>query len=128
VAKLKKESRYQVFTPPHPAFGKSKLYHLESKTEPRKEGKADNLPEEVQRGSGIATEPQMPCPTMLPSATSVLTPVNDSRATQEGTLELLSASLIAFLESRAVMFQTSEDNGKAWLEATTVQLRQALAT
>jgi len=112
----------------HPAFGKSKLYHLTSKTESKKNGDPDNLPEEAQGGSGTVAEPQMPCQTMPPSATSVLTPVDDSSATQEGTLELSSAPLIAFLESRAAKFQTSEDDGKAWLEATTVQLRQALIT
>lgn len=112
----------------HPAFGKSKLYHLTSKTESKKNGDPDNLPEEAQGGSGTVAEPQMPCQTMPPSATSVLTPVDDSSATQEGTLELSSAPLIAFLESRAAKFQTSEDDGKAWLEATTVQLRQALVT
>ena len=115
----------------HPAFGKSKLYHLASKVEPKPtatKGEPGNPPDDAQGGAGNAPEPQTPSPNTPPSATSVVASVSDSGATQDGTSEESSASLIAFLESRAAMFQTSEENGQAWLEATTVQLRQALVT
>ena len=58
----------------------------------------------------------------------VVTAVSDSSVVHGSTPATSSAPLIAFLESRAAMFQTSETNGQAWLEATTVQLRQALVT
>jgi S-DNA-T family DNA segregation ATPase FtsK/SpoIIIE len=115
----------------HPAFGKSKLYHLASKAEAKptgKKGELENPPDDVQGGACIAPEPQTPDPTPPPSATSVLTLGSDSGATQGGTSEGSSAPLIAFLESRAAMFQTSEEDGQSWLEAITVQLRQALVT
>jgi S-DNA-T family DNA segregation ATPase FtsK/SpoIIIE len=114
----------------HPAFGKSKLYHLASKAEPKptaKKCEPENPPDDAQGGAGTAPEPQTPAPATSPSATSVVTSVDDSGATQGGP-EVSSAPLIAFLESRAAMFQTSEEDGQAWLEATTVQLRQALVT
>lgn len=114
----------------HPAFGKSKLYHLASKAEPKptaKKCEPENPPDDAQGGTGTAPEPQTPSPATSPSATSVVTSVGDSGATQGGP-EVSSAPLIAFLESRAAMFQTSEEDGQAWLEATTVQLRQALVT
>jgi S-DNA-T family DNA segregation ATPase FtsK/SpoIIIE len=115
----------------HPAFGKSKLYHLASKTEPKpriKKGETGNPPDDAQGGAGAAPEPQVPSPTTHRSATSVVTPVSDFSATQDGTSAVSSAPLIAFLESRAAMFQTSEEDGQAWLEAATVKLRQALVT
>ena len=44
------------------------------------------------------------------------------------SLRLGGAPLISFLESKAAVYQTSEDDGLAWLEAITLQLRQALVT
>lgn len=115
----------------HPAFGKSKLYHLASKAELKPtaaKSEPENKPEDTQGGVGATPEPQTPSPTPPLSATSVVTSVSHSGAKQEGTSEVSSAPLIAFLESRAAMFQTSEEDGLTWLEATTVQLRQALVT
>jgi DNA segregation ATPase FtsK/SpoIIIE, S-DNA-T family len=59
---------------------------------------------------------------------SATRPASASIATQSNTPGASSAPLIEFLESRATTFQTSEGEGQAWLEATTVQLRQALIT
>ena len=120
----------------HPAFGKSKLYHLASKAEgkaPSKKSEQENPPDDPQ--GGTAPNPEPPAPVTPQSAASgdqitgaVATPVGDSSATHRSTPGASSAPLIAFLESRAAMFQTSEEEGQAWLEATTVQLRQALVT
>ena len=120
----------------HPAFGKSKLYHLASKAEgkaPSKKSEQENPPDDTQ--GGTAPDPEPPAPVTPQSAApgqqapgSAATPVGDSSATQSSTPGASSAPLIAFLESRAAMFQTSEEEGQAWLEATTVQLRQALVT
>ena len=115
----------------HPAFGKSKLYHLASKAEPKqpaKKSEPQNPREHAQGGAGAAPEPQPPSLATPPGATSVVTPVSHSGTTPNGTSEVSSAPLIAFLESRAAMFQPSEEDGQAWLEATTAQLRQALVT
>jgi S-DNA-T family DNA segregation ATPase FtsK/SpoIIIE len=107
----------------HPAFGKSKLYHLASKAEPKPtvtKSEPENPPDHDHGGACTGPETQTPSSTAPPSAISV--------PTQEGTSEQSSAPLIDFLESRANMFQTSEEDGQAWLKATTVQLRQALVT
>jgi S-DNA-T family DNA segregation ATPase FtsK/SpoIIIE len=122
----------------HPAFGKSKLYHLASKAEgkaPSKKSEQENQPDDTQGGTGVAPDPEPPAPVTPQSAASgeqvpasAATPVGDSSAMQSSTPGASSAPLIAFLESRAAMFQTSEEEGQAWLEATTVQLRQALVT
>jgi len=114
----------------HPAFGKSKLYHLASKAEPKaptKRSKPENPPDGTPGPAGVAPEPQMPSTTPL-SARSVVGSIGDFSAEEAGTSSVSSAPLIAFLESRATMLLTSEEDGKAWLEATTAQLRQALVT
>jgi S-DNA-T family DNA segregation ATPase FtsK/SpoIIIE len=115
----------------HPAFGKSKLYHLASKAEPKltaTKSESENPPDDTQGGAGTAPEPQTPPPTPPSSATSAVMAIRNSGAQQDGTSGVSSAPLIAYLESRAALFQTSEEDGQAWLEATTVQLRQALVT
>lgn len=121
----------------HPPFGQSKLYHLASKAEgkvPPKKSEQENPSDDMQDGSGVLpdTEPSVPNVPQLaaPGAQdtgSLLTPVSYSGRAQSAAVGA-SAPLIAFLESRAAMFQTSEEEGVAWLEAITGQLRQALIT
>lgn len=114
----------------HPAFGKSKLYHLASKAEgkaPSKKSEQENPPDDTQGGTGATSEPEPPSP-ITPQSAAAGEQVPGSLATPVGDSGSSSALLIAFLESRAAMFQTSEEEGQAWLEATTVQLRQALVT
>lgn len=120
----------------HPAFGKSKLYHLASKVEGKtsaKRGEQKNPPADPQDGTGAAPAPGPPVPVAPQGAASsdpdsVAAPVSDSIGAHTSTPGASSVPLIAFLESRAAMSQTSEEEGQAWLEATTVQLRQALVT
>jgi S-DNA-T family DNA segregation ATPase FtsK/SpoIIIE len=119
----------------HPAFGKSKLYHLasksDSKADPKKKAPHDDEggvgpagdtdlpkgPAPEQPSAGASPLPQM-SPSVTPASTDQLPP--DSDTTTE--------SVQSFLESRAAMFQTSADGGQAWLEEITVHLRQALVT
>jgi S-DNA-T family DNA segregation ATPase FtsK/SpoIIIE len=121
----------------HPAFGKSKLYHLASKAEGKpssKKGEQKNPPEGDTGGGVGATRGSPTPPAIEPQSRAsgnqvtalVTTSGSDSSAAQHVTLGASSAPLIAFLESRGAMFQTSEEEGQAWLVATTVQLRQAL--
>jgi S-DNA-T family DNA segregation ATPase FtsK/SpoIIIE len=120
----------------HPAFGKSKLYHLASKGEGKTHStkiKPETPPDDTQGGIGVAPGPEPPVPAPALNAEegakvtdAVATPVSDSAPTYASASDGAAASLIAFLESRAAMFQTTEEEGKAWLEAITVQLRQAL--
>jgi len=121
----------------HPPFGKSKLYSLASKrrerSEMRQQGAIDvdasrnlivagafenshvvggSATQETQadllaENSDIQRFPQVDAPTST----------EPIRAT---------TSLIAFLEARSAGYQTSEEDGRAWLAEVTVQLRQAL--
>lgn len=122
----------------HPAFGKSKLYHLASKTEnkiPPKKTEQENSLDGTRSGAGTAPDSKPPMSATPQNgaagdqvASSVATPDSESTATLSSIPSSSSASLIAFLESRSATFQTSEEEGMAWLVATTVQLRQALIT
>jgi DNA segregation ATPase FtsK/SpoIIIE, S-DNA-T family len=122
----------------HPAFGKSKLYHLASKTEGKtasKKSDQESLPDDTLCGTG--TEPDLQTPTpMTPQGAVpgsqalglVSTTASDCSTTQTISPGASAGPLIAFLESRAAIVQTSEADGQVWLESTTVQLRQALVT
>ena len=122
----------------HPAFGKSRLYDLASKAEDKtlsEQSKTQNLHDETLDGTGVAVDPEPLVPvTHTTSATgdqitgSDPTSVSGSSPTVVSAIVASSASLITFLESRAALFRTSEVEGQAWLEATTIQLRQALVT
>jgi S-DNA-T family DNA segregation ATPase FtsK/SpoIIIE len=122
----------------HPAFGKSKLYHLASKAEPKAASnnrEPENRPGDTLCGVGTRPDPQTPPPIITQSAGTGgnftgLGPaaVSDSRASQSSTPGSLSSSLIAFLAARAGTFQNSEAEGQAWLETVTAKLRQALIT
>ncbi len=112
----------------HPPFGKSKLYHLASRAEikaPSKKVDEEIPPDDTQRGTGVAPGSAA---SGQKGSSSFATPVGDSSTAPISTLGASSAPLIAYLESRAALFQTSEEEGQAWLEATTTQLRQALIT
>jgi len=121
----------------HPAFGKSKLYHLASKADGKaqaKKSEQQSPPDDVQGGAGVAPEPPTPPTTPQSGAAGdqilglVKTTVSPSIATKSCNPTEASAPLIAFLESRTRMFQTSEEEGRVWLAAITMQLRQALVT
>jgi S-DNA-T family DNA segregation ATPase FtsK/SpoIIIE len=122
----------------HPAFGKSRLYHLASKSESKTQSKKsehENPPDDTQGGTGAVPGPEPPVSTTPQSAArgdkvtgSFATLVSDSTRAHGVAPGASSTSLFAFLESRAAMFQTSEEEGRAWLQATTAQLRQALVT
>jgi S-DNA-T family DNA segregation ATPase FtsK/SpoIIIE len=122
----------------HPAFGKSKLYHLASKLAEQAEAKKTDVgspPDENEGAVGCAPSPNLPHrPTPQQSSgnpqaanldTQALTP---SPGPVIPAPEAGAATLISFLESRAALFQTTEDGGQAWLEEITTQLRQALVT
>ena len=122
----------------HPAFGKSKLYHLASKLEGKAEARKTNVekpPHDSEGGVTSAPEPNSPkgsgpqqsnpgsqatqptSPSSLPS-TAPISPHLDSP----------TAALMSFLESRSATFQTSEEDGQAWLAEITTRVRQALVT
>jgi S-DNA-T family DNA segregation ATPase FtsK/SpoIIIE len=115
----------------HPAFGKSKLYHLASKSPVKaaaKRGDPENPSDETQSGEGVAPKVETSSPAPHIRTSSTVTQADNSGSTQAGTSEPSAVPLIAFLESRAAMFQTSEEGGQQWLEATTTQLRRALVS
>jgi S-DNA-T family DNA segregation ATPase FtsK/SpoIIIE len=119
----------------HPAFGKSKLYHLaskaDSKTEPKRKPPDDDEGGVGGSGGGdlpMGPAPQPPttgAPTMPEASPSITSAATDQPASQP---DPMTESVQSFLESRAAMFQTSADGGQAWLEEVTVHLRQALVT
>jgi S-DNA-T family DNA segregation ATPase FtsK/SpoIIIE len=122
----------------HPAFGKSKLYHLASKAEPKapsKKSEPENPPDDTQGGTSTTSDPQTP-PPITPQSAGVggqaagsgSTSIRDSSANKSSTPGSLSSALIAFLAARAGTFQTSEAEGQAWLGTVTANLRQALIT
>jgi S-DNA-T family DNA segregation ATPase FtsK/SpoIIIE len=112
----------------HPAFGKTKLYHLASKADHK--ASAIKRRSENQPQTGTAGQPGTPTilPTKLPAAQSVETQAGDPNATRDVTSNLSSSSLTAFLESRSLNFKASDENGQTWLENITLQLRKALVT
>jgi S-DNA-T family DNA segregation ATPase FtsK/SpoIIIE len=121
----------------HPAFGKSKLYHLASRSEDKvaPEKMVEKHPQESV--CGTTSEPQVnlsngPVPqtsNVGPHVTSPDTPSIPPSATPiRPNSDPATESLMSFLESRAAMFHTSEEGGQAWLEAITTHLRQALIT
>ncbi len=121
----------------HPAFGKSKLYHLASKTEPTTPSNktAENPSDETQSGASTISKLQKPPPITPQIAVagaqitgSEPTSVSDSSVKQSGTPSATEPALIAFFATRAGAFQTSEEEGRAWLETVTAKLRQALIT
>jgi S-DNA-T family DNA segregation ATPase FtsK/SpoIIIE len=115
----------------HPAFGKSKLYHLTSKKESKAELKSasEKEPQNDVTGGGPQTRPVFPSGPAPDSAGSAIgATANGLLAPTQLDPDKPEASLIAFLESRAEIFQTSEQEGRNWLEGATTQLRQALVT
>jgi S-DNA-T family DNA segregation ATPase FtsK/SpoIIIE len=120
----------------HPAFGKSKLYSLASRprgktTTSKIDSTGPNLPdpsrlaETTDNGSVVAAalkEAEDGLPVIDPTISTTV-------EVSPGPASVTSVTpLIAFLESRSATYQTSEDDGMAWLAAITVQLRQALVS
>lgn len=115
----------------HPPFGKTKLYHLASKSDKEasgNKGKLESINKVVQDGTVAESEKLKTSMITLPTAESVGTQVSDPNATRNVAPDVYSSPLNAFLESRSVMFKSSEKDGQTWLEETTLQLRQALVT
>ncbi len=115
----------------HPPFGKTKLYHLASKSDNEasgNKGKLESINQVVQDGTVAESEKLKTSMITLPTAESVGTQVSDPSATRNVASDVYSSPLTAFLESRSVMFKSSEKDGQTWLEETTLQLRQALVT
>lgn len=130
----------------HPPFGKSKLYHLAMNVESEAVSQTsaqEGLAEGTQSGASATSDPVSPMILIAQSAAEVdpqsvvevghmtrmvAKPATESTSMAGHTSDGSAAALIAFLESRTATFQTSEEEGKAWLEAITAQLRQALIT
>jgi len=122
----------------HPAFGKSKLYHLASKAEGKelvKKGAEKDPPDDSLGGSAALPKPEPPAPISPQNVASEgqvigssLVPANGSSIKNNDNAGKSSAPLIEFLESRAGTFQNSEEEGQSWLAEVTTQLRQALVT
>lgn len=112
----------------HPAFGKSKLYSLASKAEtPGASAKPDSKmmrPAELSQSSGYSV--------VIPLALSseLCQPVHHSGLTVDvdSVPDSETDALITFLETRSALHKHSEEEGKAWLESITGQLRQALVS
>jgi len=118
----------------HPAFGKSKLYHLASQEGAESKATKSSshaFPDGAEGGVGGSPLTETPSPSG-PPAQSANPPANSSAI--EGvpapcgklTGDPAASSLVSFLEERAAMFKTSIEGGQAWLEEVTVRLRQAL--
>lgn len=117
----------------HPPFGRSKLYHLASQAA----GTRRSQNEEPDEPSGPGHGSPAPPPTSgSPSSSAVATAERESHrdpntvvTTVIGESEApVDDPLICFLEQRASQYQTTVDEGRAWLEEVTGQLRQALVT
>jgi S-DNA-T family DNA segregation ATPase FtsK/SpoIIIE len=120
----------------HPAFGKSRLYSLTSKPSVRAEHQETDsnkaTPPGVGRSestsvlglkNGLGLQQPESGPQTPSSATQ---PILSVEVPPSAKSEPVATSLIDFLESRSAMYQNSEEDGSVWLEAVTVQLRQAL--
>lgn len=122
----------------HPAFGKSKLYHLSNKGDPTSETnskKEKTRSENNQGGTGGAPIPDAPITPLPQSPTSTakaLPPAPTVPPTpaqvHASTGDPAAASLISYLEEHSALFQTAADDGKTWLEAVTLRVRQALVS
>jgi S-DNA-T family DNA segregation ATPase FtsK/SpoIIIE len=116
----------------HPAFGKSKLYSLASKSrskpeeqrpDPNKVPPTDAGHGELVSMNGRTTGPASSSDQVTDFANQ---PTISAGASLSSKPEPTATTLISFLESRSAIYQTSEEDGMAWLESLTVQLRQAL--
>jgi S-DNA-T family DNA segregation ATPase FtsK/SpoIIIE len=120
----------------HPAFGRSKLYHLASKAEPKaapKTSEPDNPPDDTKGESSAKSNPQTQIKTQSVGAGAQLTSSRPTSVSEASTVQISAPStstsaLISFLAARAGTFQNSEAEGQAWLETVTAKLRQALIT
>jgi S-DNA-T family DNA segregation ATPase FtsK/SpoIIIE len=114
----------------HPPFGKSRLYKLASESEVRTEPTKINA-ELSTRGdrNGAAGAPESIAPNGPAIKQSSSDPQPASAAAPSAPpSDPAAASLMSFLESKAAKYQTSEEDGKAWLEEITMHLRQALVS
>jgi DNA segregation ATPase FtsK/SpoIIIE, S-DNA-T family len=104
----------------HPPFGKSKLYSLTGKPEPR----AAAAPAEVP--AAPVEHPEVAAPNANQETPNVddTEPLPGTSPGSEGKTE--PTPVEAFLEEQAALYQSSQDVGQEWLAAITAQLRQAL--
>jgi len=116
----------------HPAFGKSKLYSLASKPRSKPEEQRLDSNKASLTGAGRRESVSVnghttgPVSSADPVTGSANQPTISVGASPNREPEQVATTLISFLESRAAMYQTSEEDGMAWLESVTIQLRQAL--
>jgi DNA segregation ATPase FtsK/SpoIIIE, S-DNA-T family len=118
----------------HPAFGRSKLYHLAStgSSKPQEEGTREEPPDDAEGGSEAVRSPEPPGPgspeaRLLERSSAEPTPASHDAVAQHGGRSSRKPNeLIAYLELRAAKFQSSNEHGQVWLEEATSQLRQAL--
>lgn len=122
----------------HPAFGKSKLYHLATKdadvseTKNRKGEPPSSSDEGASGGTPVTERPKPPAPhspAALPNVGPKTSETGDPKtSTPIHCADPAAAALIAYLEECSALFQTTSDGGKAWLEDVTVRLRQSLVS
>ena len=115
----------------HPAFGKSKLYSLASKPRGKTAvAKIDSTGPDLSDLSCLVdtredSSVDVPSLRETRDGVSVVEPLIS--LTVDISSEAPSVTpLITFLESRSATYQTSEEDGAAWLAAIALQLRQAL--
>lgn len=106
----------------HPPFGETKLYHLASQSERKASSKSSASKKNPPPDAPPETPPILPTgPTQSPPPASA-PPSTETRP------DTPAQDLIGFLESRAALFQTSEEKGRAWLEQASTDLRRSLVT
>jgi S-DNA-T family DNA segregation ATPase FtsK/SpoIIIE len=120
----------------HTHLGGFTLYHLAGKPKSRpEEDVQDALAEAPEDPPSGLPDPSSPAIEQQPysaEAGDQNVGAGMHRSTEPASVTAWShtesASLSQFLELRAAMFQTSEDEGRTWLETITTRLRQALVT
>lgn len=105
----------------HPPFGHTKLYHLASQAGHKATSKAAASKKNPPPDAPPETPPVLPTAPVSPPASPAPTAV-------EIRVPEPASDLIGYLESRAALFQTSEEKGRAWLEQASTDLRRALVT
>ncbi len=119
----------------HPPFGHSKLYFLSSKPEGPKEN-GDEPPDDPTDGGLVDPPPPTP-PPIAPQAVETDAPTSEPSEPPEPIASSITESersdgspneLVAFLEARSALYESSDEEGRIWLETTTTRLRQALVS
>ncbi len=108
----------------HPAFGKSKLYSLTTRTDRRSVVAKPEPDSQIEKVVELETVPPLPS---HESGAQDSQPASDQSSSSEiFTPDKEADPLIAFLQSQSALHKNTEEAGKAWLDAITSQVRQAL--